>query len=109
MKSGLWLTGDILNYHVHLLNNYDINKCMHDVTRKKSHVFSTYFMTKLLENDQYDYNRVRRWTMKQGRLVTIHVLQSRLLIVPINTSNVHWVLVLVNVADKKIKYIDAKK
>ena len=76
------------------------------------HIFSTFFYTKLM-NDQmgdiqkrriYDYNRVRRWGKKVNGKQGLFSL--KILIIPVNISNIHWALTSINFDRKQIFYYD---
>jgi hypothetical protein len=56
----LWLNDEIINYYMQMLQEWDKRLCEADRTRKPSHFFNLFFMTKLLQNDIYTYASVKR-------------------------------------------------
>jgi Ulp1 family protease len=60
---------------------------------------SSYFITKLLEGGVYSYDNVRRWQIKIHNYKTIAI--------PINLSNNHWTMALINMTEKSISYFDS--
>ena len=56
----LWLNDEIINYYMKMLQEWDKRLCETDPTRKPSHFFNLYFMSKLLQNDKYTYANVKR-------------------------------------------------
>jgi Ulp1 family protease len=55
-----WLNDEIVNYYMQMLQEWDKRLCEADQTRKPSHFFNLFFMTKLLQNNKYTYANVKR-------------------------------------------------
>jgi Ulp1 family protease len=53
-------------------------------TRKSSHFFNSFFVSKLLEGDTYTYKNVKRWTKK------FDIFSKEKVFFPVNISNTHW-------------------
>ncbi|NXX23364.1 SENP2 protease, partial [Podargus strigoides] len=87
-----WLNDEVVNFYMNLL-----------VERSKKegypavHAFSTFFYTKLL---YMGYSAVRRWT--RG----VDLFKLDIILVPIHLGS-HWVLVVIDVRKKTIKYFDS--
>ena len=64
-------------------------------------ILPTQFMTKLMENNIYCYNRVTRWT---NRYYTLEDFKS--IYVPINYDT-HWTLLFIDVSNQSVKYLDS--
>jgi hypothetical protein len=56
-----WLNDEIINFYMELLHEYDAALCGQNSTRKPSHFFNSFFISKLLENGQYSYKNVKRY------------------------------------------------
>ena len=66
--------------------------------RRKTHIFSTYFYSKLTTKD-YSYADIRRWTK-------VRVLDYGKLLFPVNIHSNHWVLAAVDVKFQRLVYMD---
>lgn len=76
-------------------------------------VWSSFFWTKLIEDNKvagrvvekgYTYGNVRRWTT---RLKNVDVRDCAAIVVPINHSNTHWALAIIQPQDHAIFYMDS--
>jgi hypothetical protein len=56
----LRLNDEIINYYMQLLQEWDKRLCEADPTRKPSHFFNLFFMSKLLQSNKYTYANVKR-------------------------------------------------
>ena len=56
----IWLNDEIVNYYMQMLQEWDKRLCEADPTRKPSHFFNLFFMSKLLQSNKYTYANVRR-------------------------------------------------
>ena len=105
LKNGCYLNDEILNYICMLENNYD-HKCYIRRQRDKlSYTFSSFFMTKLLdENNQYCYANVHKWSngCHMGDLLGLEYTYF-----VVNISNCHWTLVVVHIPGKQIRYYNS--
>ena len=66
-------------------------------------VANTFFFTKLFEGSVYMYKNVRRWTEKS----CVDITQLQAVIVPVNTSNVHWHTIFIDLENKEIRSYDS--
>ena len=104
-----WLNDQVINFYMHMLLQRDHTLFMETTTnsnfptRLRSWFSSTFFFAKLLENGQYNYNAVRRWT----RRATIDVFSADKVIIPININNNHWTALVFYMLLKEVHYYDS--
>lgn len=127
LRGSRWLNDEVMNSFVGLINSrnckYFHGRCGQDgenqpnfsrevefeshdqifvSSRPRTHVFNTFFMARLSQND-YDYNGVRRWLKRAGKKID----QLDLILVPMNLSNLHWVLVGIDLRHRHFLYLDS--
>jgi hypothetical protein len=94
-----WLNDEIVNFYFGML----MEGCISNNLR--IHCFSTFFFVKLLRQKEevtgYLFERVKRWTKN----IDIFTLEK--IFIPINITNTHWTLVLINIVLKTIIYYDS--
>ena len=66
----------------------------------KVHVFNTFFYQLLSTKG---YSSVRRWTKK----AKVNLFDMDRVVIPINKGGFHWILSIINVAEKRIEYYDS--
>lgn len=93
LKPGVWLDDEVINYHLSLLQ-----KC-----NGKNLYLNSFFYSKLMKLNKYNYRNVRRWTKKKN------LFKYNKIIIPINVSMVHWVLGVINISEKCIHYWDSMR
>lgn len=93
LLNGRWLNDNIINYYISILEEKN--------ELKDIKIFNTYFINKLIQNGKYNYMNVRRWSRK------IDIFKKDKILIPINQNNVHWTLILIDMIDKIIYYIDS--
>jgi hypothetical protein len=54
------LNDEIINYYMQLLQEWDKKLCEANQTRKPSHFFNLFFISKLLQSNEYTYANVKR-------------------------------------------------
>ncbi|CAM9846570.1 unnamed protein product [Ascophyllum nodosum] len=96
-----WLNDEVVNMYMLLLGERDKKLCEQDPSRRRSHFFSSFFITKLKENGGYHYAGVRRWSRK------IKVFELDKIFFPVNVSNMHWCMAVIYVQQKRIHYYDS--
>ena len=114
LRPGCWLNDEIINLYMRLLQERDTR--LHENQKgeeyPKCHFFNSFFLSKLYKDaGMYEYNNVRRWTVP-GRLKAVGQSRSSILdcdkiIVPVNQCNVHWVVAVINLEEKKFEYYDS--
>jgi len=113
LNPGCWLNDEIINLYMRLLQERDTR--LHAEGKEKypsCHFFNSFFLSKLYKDTgSYDYESVRRWTAP-GRLKAIgqtrkSILDCEKIIIPVNQSNVHWVLAVIDLKNKRFEYFDS--
>lgn len=101
-----WLSDETVNTRVaQLLRQQNAVSC---------HVFNSFFLVKLFFGNEWKvvYENVRRWTLPGKLGIAAHgqqsVLSCRLLMAPCNLFNNHWTLVVADLEQKKIIFLDPK-
>lgn len=96
-----WLNDEVINFYMELLK--ERNQRPHSKGyRPQCAFFNTFFWTKLtLEG--YTYKNVQRWTRRSKT----DIFQHDLVMIPINISNTHWALGVLNISAKSIEYWDS--
>lgn len=69
---GQWLNDEVIHYFLVMLSKRDEEMCQQDPTRKRCHLFKSFFITKLLNegnanpalDGKYEYRNVKRWSKK---------------------------------------------
>ena len=112
LQPGAWVSDEIIHFFLAMLAKRDEELCQEDPTRKRSHFFKSFFMTKLINdghNDPaiagtYEYKNVKRWSKKvPGK----DIFQLDKIIFPINVGEVHWVCAVAFMQEKRIQYYDS--
>jgi Ulp1 family protease len=66
----------------------------------KTFAFNTFFYSLLA---QRGHAGVKRWTKR----AKVNLFEMDRVLIPINKGNYHWILAVINVADKRIEYYDS--
>lgn len=102
LKPRTWLNDEIVNFYMCMLQERDQKLCERsNGSRKPSYYFNSFFVSKLTENGVYTYSNVKRWSKK------IDVFAMDRIFMPVNISNSHWVMAVVFVTLKEIRYYDS--
>jgi len=102
LRPNTWLNDEIVNFYMCMLQERDQKLCAaSNGARLPSHYFNSFFIAKLLENGQYTYNNVKRWSKK------FDVFSMDRIFMPINLNNTHWVMSVVYIQRKEIHYYDS--
>jgi hypothetical protein len=65
LQPAQWLNDEVIHFYLTLLSHRDEAMSAKDTSRKRSHFFKSFFITKLLDDDRaYNYKNVRRWSKK---------------------------------------------
>ena len=103
LKPEGWINGEVVNFYMSMLQERDSKQCASaEGGRHMSHYFNSFFMTKLLERDQYTYANVQRWSK------TIDVFSMDKIFIPVNISNNHWTMAVIFVVKKEMHYYDSQ-
>ncbi len=101
LKPGEWLNDEVINKYMELLKERDTLLCSKFPTRKASHFFNIHFLTLLGTGDKYSFKNVEKWTEN------MNIFEMRRLYFPINITNKHWALAVVDMETKQICYYDS--
>jgi hypothetical protein len=102
LKPSTWLNDEIINYYMELLLARDNELIAAGFPRRKSHIFSSFFMQKLLDDDKrYNYANIKRWSKK------FDIFSLDKAIFPINVGHTHWTLGVCFMQKKEIHYYDS--
>lgn len=102
LRPNTWLNDEVVNFYMCMLQERDQNLCREsNGTRTPSHYFNSFFMSKLMENGQYTYGNVKRWSKK------FDVFAMDRIFMPINLNNSHWVMSVAYVQRREIHYYDS--
>lgn len=97
LKPGAWLNDEIINMYLTLLERRS-NDLGNKVPKVK--VMNTFLYSKLTSKG-YDFSKVRRWNRKYN------LLSYDVLLIPINSDNLHWSLGVLNLRQKKVMHLDS--
>lgn len=110
LQPGMWLNDEIVHYFYLMLAKRDEELCINDTSRKRSHFFKSFFITKLLNegnsscDGKYEYRNVKRWSKKvPGK----DIFQLDKILFPINMDNMHWICAAIFMEGKKIEVFDS--
>jgi len=90
LKNGEWLNDEVINFMMETCKSEDV------------FVFNSFLYSILMQNDVYDYKRVRRWTKRRK----IDVFKFNKLLIPINLPG-HWSLIVIDMTRKAFIYLDS--
>lgn len=96
-----WLNDEVINFMGNLLSVRDTAISAELKDRKRLLIMNSFFMAKLYENSVYDFEKVARWTKKEV------VFKCRLIFIPVNCGNTHWVLVVIFMELKRVCCFDS--
>jgi Ulp1 protease family, C-terminal catalytic domain len=112
LRPGQWLNDEIIHYFLIMLAKRDEALSKKDPSRKRSHFFKSFFITKLLNEGHanadiegtYDYRNIKRWSKKvPGK----DIFDLDKIIFPINQGNAHWICVVAFMREKRIQVFDS--
>jgi len=101
LNKGTWLNDEVINYYLGILQERDNFLCTKYSYRKKSYYFNSFFWTKLTENNEFNFDHVKRWTK------SFCIFDFDKVFIPINVVNAHWALIVIYISEKEICYYDS--
>lgn len=105
LRPATWLNDEIINFCMEMLTERDARLIeLHPSSgRIKSHYFNTFFMEKLLGQGhrKYNYCDVARWTKR------FNIFNRDKIFIPINITQRHWMIAVVFMQLKEIRYYDS--
>lgn len=97
-----WFNDEVINFYVGMLSSWDENLCRLHPSKVPSYFQTTHFYNALTNGtNMYRYDWVRRWTKK------VNVFAQDKLFFPINITNRHWVLCVVFVKERVVRFYDS--
>lgn len=115
LRGERWLNDEIMNAYVALLNARNRRRVAAAAAATvgtpgephppplRVYCFNTFFYVRLTQGpDRFDYDGVRRWTLKAG----VDAAAMDLLLVPVHVGNCHWVLVALDTRSRRVVYLD---
>lgn len=123
LRDDVWLNDEVINFRMVKLRDDNVAAVAHALANgageggnpggvlngygahgvQPTYVCTTLFYAKLAEGGAYDYSRVRRWT----RRVPLDWNRIQWIIIPINISNMHWALAVVDRMRQMVHYYDS--
>jgi Ulp1 family protease len=110
LQKGEWLNDEIINYYLSMIkersfNPTKVHHSKYSPQRTSTHLprvftFNTFFYSLLSARG---YAGVRRWTKK----AKVNLFELDRVVIPINKGGFHWILVIVNIKEKRIEYYDS--
>lgn len=104
-----WLSDEVLNSLMVLL----AQRSAAAGGQEQCIFFQSFFMEKLQERGEYDFNRVKRWTIneqrKSGNLPNDYLKHTDSILMPYNILNTHWVLLVVRPKEQRLLCYDSSR
>jgi len=107
LQPGQWLNDEVIHYFYLMLANRDEQLSKVDPSRKRSHFYKSFFLTKLFDegaSNKYKYSNVKRWSK---RVPGKDIFALDKIFFPCNLSNVHWACAVIFVQEKRIQFYDS--
>lgn len=109
-RKPVWITDEGMNAFFNLMNSkYLRPHRSHDEEITKPPiccVMNTFFYAKLMSNGHYSYEEVKNWLKRKLQEAELNFTDLNIILVPINISNSHWVLVSVNLSQHIFTFYD---
>jgi sentrin-specific protease 1 len=97
LKNGSWLNDEVINLYGKMILQRSKD---HPEQLPRIHMFNSFFYSNLT-NPKLGYDKVRRWSRR------FDVFAMDMVLFPVNLSNLHWVLGIINFKKKQIEYYDS--
>lgn len=118
LKPSCWLNDEIVNAYMELLGKRNEEQTSNGEKENSAHgggnntvprvrIMNSFFYSKLVQFNRaqgcsiYDYTRVRRWTRR------FDAFSYDMMLIPINQSNTHWTLGVINFKEKWVQHLDS--
>jgi len=108
-----WLSSDIINFFMkNWLTPLHKELCSINPSRMKIHFMTSFFVQSLFDDRNkdkalrgvYNYSKVKNYGQKSPGG---DIFGLKYLIIPVNLNNKHWVLAVICMAEKKIRWFDS--
>ena len=112
LQPGQWLNDEVIHHFYLMLSKRDEEMCQNDPSRKRSHFFKSFFITKLLNeghsnpamDGKYEYRNVRRWSKKvPGK----DIFKLDKVFFPINQGGMHWLCGVADITNRRVQIYDS--
>ena len=112
LQPGQWLNDEVIHHFYLMLSKRDEEMCEKDPSRKRSHFFKSFFITKLLNEGHsdpnmdgtYEYRNVKRWSKKvPGK----DIFNLDKVFFPINQGRMHWLCGVADITNKRVQIYDS--
>jgi len=103
LRPGIWLNDEIVNFCMSMLQERDMELVSRNPSRTPSFFFNSYFISKLLDEGGYKYSNVKRWSTR----FKINIFELSKVFFPVNISNNHWTMAMVDMKKKQVCYYDS--
>jgi len=103
LRPGIWLNDEIVNFCMSMLQERDKELVSRNPNRSPSFFFNSYFISKLLDEGGYKYANVKRWSTR----FKINIFELSKVFFPVNISNNHWTMAMVDMKKKQVCYYDS--
>jgi Ulp1 family protease len=104
-QDGELLNDECVNLAMYLSRMDDDILCSENGSRRRSHCFSSFLLPRITGGrNGFDHSSAKRWGAKVpgGDLFALEMV-----FIPVHVSLVHWALVVVFLAQKKVQYFDS--
>ena len=104
LQDGKWLNDEIISLYLKLLAKRDKGLTDGNPVRKRSHFFSSFFLSNLFANGCYNYNEVKKWS-KNVPGKDIFALDKVFFMH--NVDGIHWTCAVIFMEEKRIQYYNS--
>ena len=105
MHEGVWLNDEVINFYLGLLQERE--KLTAKGGQPRVHFHNTFFYKKLFSGQmQYEFKSVQRWTTEKR--LGYNIMDCELIVVPVH-QELHWVLAVIDLKERLVKYLDSLK
>jgi hypothetical protein len=106
LKGGQWFSDELVQFSVALccLRNSSLHESL---SERRTYFYSTFFMSCLCNKSAsgYNYSSVSRWG--RGANASGNIFELQRLVIPVNVSNLHWIVLVVNFRFRTITSYDS--
>lgn len=98
-----WLNDEVVNFYRELMARREEDAMSATGRPRQVWFANSFFFTKLVGSQGYEYRSVRRWTKK----AKVDIFSLRVMLVPINVGNSHWTLAAIDFQKCTVTYYDS--
>ena len=109
LNPGTWLNDDVIDIYFRKLQSRDVKYESNSLHHMKNIFLTSRFIMALFSNDNHYFDKrgcsyANVATFKALRHQDI--FECHRIFIPVNVSNCHWTLIVINLQDKNVKYYD---